>query len=105
MARLPSADRTCSTKSLSGRGSDADDTRDMVPNHMFQLLAMIAMEAPNSFDTDAVRSEKAKVIDAIRRWSPAEAAKNAVRGQYDAGTVRGEAVRAYRREPDVAADS
>jgi glucose-6-phosphate 1-dehydrogenase len=89
-----------------GRFYDATGAlRDMVPNHMFQLLAMTAMEAPNSFDADAIRSEKAKVIEAIRRSSPGEAAKNAVRGQYDAGTVRGEAVRAYRREPDVAADS
>jgi glucose-6-phosphate 1-dehydrogenase len=89
-----------------GRFYDATGAlRDMVPNHMFQLLAMTAMEAPNSFDADAVRSEKAKVIEAVRRWSPEQATKNAVRGQYDAGVVRGQAVRPYRQEPDVARDS
>ncbi|MGF7163053.1 glucose-6-phosphate 1-dehydrogenase [Rhodoligotrophos appendicifer] len=79
--------------------------RDMVPNHMFQLLAMIAMEPPNSFDADAIRTEKAKVIEAIRDLSPEEAVKNAVRGQYTAGMVRGQPVNAYRHEPDVDAHS
>lgn len=89
-----------------GRFYDATGAlRDMVPNHMFQLLAMTAMEAPNSFDADAVRSEKAKVIEAIRAWSPEEAVANSVRGQYDAGKVRGRPVSPYRKEPDVSPDS
>jgi len=75
--------------------------RDMVPNHVFQLLAMTAMEPPNSFDADAVRSKKAEVIQAIRPLTRARALKDAVRGQYDAGTVLGKPVRAYRAEPDV----
>src|SRR5207248_2777364 len=79
--------------------------RDMVPNHVFQLLAMTAIEPPISFDADAVRAKKAEVIEAIRPLDPAQALKNAVRGQYDAGTVLGKAVRAYRQEPDVAPDS
>jgi glucose-6-phosphate 1-dehydrogenase len=79
--------------------------RDMVPNHVFQLLAMTAMEPPISFDADAVRSKKAEVIEAIRPFGPARALKDSVRGQYDAGTVLGKAVRAYRQEPDVAPDS
>jgi len=79
--------------------------RDMVPNHMFQLLAMTAMEALNSFSADAIRTEKAKAIDAIRPLAPPEAAMNTVRGQYDAGIVRGTPVNPYRREPDVAPDS
>jgi glucose-6-phosphate 1-dehydrogenase len=79
--------------------------RDMVPNHVFQLLAMTAMEPPISFDADAVRAKKAEVIEAIRPLDPAQALKDAVRGQYDAGTVLGKAVRAYRQEPDVAPDS
>lgn len=79
--------------------------RDMVPNHMFQLLAMTAMEPPLSFDADAVRDKKAEVIEAIRPLSPDEAARNAVRGQYDTGTVLGKPVNAYRNEPDVAPDS
>jgi glucose-6-phosphate 1-dehydrogenase len=79
--------------------------RDMVPNHVFQLLAMTAMEPPISFDADAVRAKKAEVIEAIHRLEPALALNNVVRGQYDAGTVLGRAVRGYRQEPDVAPDS
>src|SRR4030095_16457654 len=76
--------------------------RDMVPNHVFQLLALTAMEPPISFDADAVRAKKAEVIQAIRSL---DSARDAVRGQYDAGAVLGKAVRAYRQEPDVAPDS
>lgn len=79
--------------------------RDMVPNHVFQLVAMTAMEAPNSFTADAVRSEKAKVIAAIRVCTPEEARCAAVRGQYGDGEVDGHPVPAYRKEPDVAPDS
>jgi glucose-6-phosphate 1-dehydrogenase len=79
--------------------------RDMVPNHMFQLLAMTAMEPPISFDADAVRSKKAEVIQAIRPLGEACVLKNAVRGQYGAGSVLGKTVQAYRNEPDVAPDS
>jgi glucose-6-phosphate 1-dehydrogenase len=89
-----------------GRFYDATGAlRDMVPNHMLQLLAMTAMEAPNSFSADAIRSEKAKVIAAVRRLAPAQAVKNAVRGQYGAGTVGGQPIAPYREEPDVAPDS
>src|SRR6202045_4085038 len=70
--------------------------RDMVPNHLFQLLAMTAMEPPISFDANAVRAKKAEVIQAIHPLDPAAALKNAVRGQYDAGTVLGKPVQAYR---------
>src|SRR5215813_5862218 len=56
--------------------------RDMVPNHVFQLLAMTAMEPPISFDADAVREKKAEVIEAIRPMKPGRALKDAVRGQY-----------------------
>src|SRR5258708_4399001 len=79
--------------------------RDMVPNHMFQLLALTAMEPPISFDAEAVRDKKAEVIQAIRPVTPRRAMKDAVRGQYDAGTVLGKQVQAYRCEPDVAPDS
>ena len=79
--------------------------RDMVPNHVFQLLAMTAMEPPISFDADAVRDKKAEVIEAIRPIAPARALKDAVRGQYDAGIVSGKPVPAYRSEPDVAPNS
>ncbi len=79
--------------------------RDMIPNHVFQLVAMTAMEAPNSFGADAVRSEKAKAIEAIRVCTPEEVRCTTVRGQYDHGTVDGKLVSAYREEPDVSSDS
>ncbi len=75
--------------------------RDMVPNHLFQLLAMIAMEPPISFDADAVRAKKTELFQAIHPISPTDAA----RGQYGAGVVLGKKVRDYRHEPDVAPDS
>ena len=75
--------------------------RDMVPNHLFTLLCMVAMEPPNSFDAEDVRSEKAKLIEAVRPIRP----EDAVRGQYGAGEEFGQAVPAYRTEPHVAADS
>jgi glucose-6-phosphate 1-dehydrogenase len=96
------------TVGVEKRGSFYDATgalRDMVTNHMFQLLAMCAMEAPNSFSADAVRSEKAKVIQAIRTLPLRDAAANTVRGRYTAGTVRGKPVRNYRAEPAVKRDS
>jgi glucose-6-phosphate 1-dehydrogenase len=79
--------------------------RDMVPNHMFQLLAMTAMEPPNSFDADAVRAKKTEVLEAIKPLDPAQALKDTIRGQYGDGTVLNQHVRSYRDEPDVARDS
>jgi len=79
--------------------------RDMVPNHMFQLLAMTALEPPISFEADAVRSRKAEVLQSIRPLTREDALRDAVRGQYDAGVVLGQPARAYRQEPDVAPDS
>ncbi len=93
------------TVGVEQRGAFYDKTgalRDMVPNHLFQLLAMTAMEAPNSFDAEAVRAEKARVIEAIQVQTPAEALANSVRGQYRPGTVDGRQVADYRQEPDVA---
>ncbi|MGH7054091.1 MAG: glucose-6-phosphate dehydrogenase [Stellaceae bacterium] len=79
--------------------------RDMVPNHVFQLLALTAMEPPNSFAADAVRTEKTKVIEAVHPFDHDDVGRNVVRGQYGAGTVRGAAAKAYRAEDGVAADS
>ncbi|MDR3538363.1 MAG: glucose-6-phosphate dehydrogenase [Acetobacteraceae bacterium] len=75
--------------------------RDMVPNHVFQLLAMVAMEPPAGFDADSIRNRKADVFKSLRSVTP----DDAVRGQYGPGTVLGAQVPAYRSEPDVAADS
>ena len=96
------------TVGVEARGSFYDHTgalRDMVPNHMFQLLGLVAMECPNSFDADAVRAEKARAVEAIKPLAPAQAAEFAVRGQYRAGTVQGRTVADYCREPDVDSNS
>jgi glucose-6-phosphate 1-dehydrogenase len=86
------------------RGGFYDSTgalRDMVPNHLFQLLAMVGMEPPNSFAAGAVRDEKSKVVEAVRKLSPDEVRKNVVRGRYGAGRVGNEPRPAYLDEADV----
>src|SRR3954470_13431085 len=75
--------------------------RDMVPNHLFQLVAMTAMEPPVSFDAADIRAKKAEMFKAIQPLGLTDV----VRGQYDAGTVQDEQAAAYRREPNVAPDS
>jgi glucose-6-phosphate 1-dehydrogenase len=86
------------------RGSFYDATgalRDMVPNHLFQLLSLIAMEPPARFDAHAVRSEKAEVLAAIQTLSEAEALRNSVRGQYQAGKTGDTEIEDYRKTEDV----
>ncbi|MBX5042706.1 glucose-6-phosphate dehydrogenase [Rhizobium lentis] len=93
---------------VGGRGKFYDATgalRDMVPNHLFQLLAMIAMEPPNSFDAEAIRNEKSKVLKALRIYTPEEAKTHGVRGAYAAGSLNGTALPAYRDSKDVSPDS
>ncbi len=88
------------TIGVEGRGKFYEQTgafRDMVPNHLFQLLGMVAMEPPNSFDAEAVRDKKAEIFDAILPLTP----NDVVFGQYE----KGPAGVAYREEPDVAPDS
>jgi glucose-6-phosphate 1-dehydrogenase len=75
--------------------------RDIVQNHLFQVLAIMAMEPPVSFDADALRNEKVKVLRALQPLDPAEV----VRGQYTAGTVDGKRVPGYHAEPGVARHS
>jgi glucose-6-phosphate 1-dehydrogenase len=92
------------TVGVEGRGRFYEATgalRDMVPNHLFQLLAMIGMEPPISFDAAAVRAKKTELLQAIHAVSP----ESAVRGQYGAGVVLGGSVLDYRHEPNVAPDS
>jgi glucose-6-phosphate 1-dehydrogenase len=79
--------------------------RDMVPNHVFQLVSLTAMEPPNSFNPEAVRTEKTKALEAILPFGDDDLHRNVVRGQYAAGTVRGQAVTAYRDSDGVAPDS
>jgi glucose-6-phosphate 1-dehydrogenase len=75
--------------------------RDMVPNHMFSLLSLVAMEPPMGFDHASIRTKQADVFAAMPALKPTQAA----RGQYGAGTVLGKNVKAYRQEPDVAPGS
>jgi glucose-6-phosphate 1-dehydrogenase len=75
--------------------------RDMVPNHVFQLLSLTAMESPNSFAADAVRSEKTKVLEAISPLDYEDVRRNVVRGQYADGHINGVPVQGYRRDPGV----
>lgn len=79
--------------------------RDMFQNHMMQLLSMTAMEPPSRFEPEPVRDEKVKVFRSLRPFQVDHLAENLVLGQYAAGTVDGQAVRAYRDESGVAADS
>ncbi len=79
--------------------------RDMVPNHILQLVTLTSMEPPISFGADAVRDEQAKILHAIQPSSPEEVLTRAVRGQYDEGTDNGQIVPGYRSEPYVAAKS
>jgi glucose-6-phosphate 1-dehydrogenase len=79
--------------------------RDMVPNHLFQLLAFIAMEPPVSFDATAVRTEKSKVLASVRPLTAEDVGRFVVRGQYGSGTVDDRKFKAYREEPGVVHDS
>jgi glucose-6-phosphate 1-dehydrogenase len=90
------------------RGSFYDATgalRDMVPNHLFQLLSLVAMEPPAKFEAHAVRSEKAEVLAAIQTQTEEEALKNSVRGQYLAGKSGDNNIPDYRKTEDVKPDS
>jgi glucose-6-phosphate 1-dehydrogenase len=73
----------------------------MVPNHLFQLLSLVAMEPPIRFDAHSVRSEKADVLAAIQTQSETDALKNSVRGQYLGGKVDGNAIADYTKTEDV----
>ncbi|HEV8661757.1 MAG TPA: glucose-6-phosphate dehydrogenase [Candidatus Methylomirabilis sp.] len=93
---------------LEGRGGyyeEAGALRDMIQNHLLQLLALVAMEPPIAFEAGPVRDEKVKVLRAVRPLDRAEVNARVVRGQYGRGTSAGEAVPAYREEAGVAPDS
>ncbi|HWP44689.1 MAG TPA: glucose-6-phosphate dehydrogenase, partial [Blastocatellia bacterium] len=91
-----------------GRGRFYEETgalRDVVANHLLQLLSLTAMEPPDAFDADTVREEKVRVLRSIPPMTPDQVMRHTVRGQYGAGEVKGEKVPAYREEEDVARDS
>lgn len=79
--------------------------RDMVQNHLFQLLCLIAMEPPVSFTADVVRNCKVDVLNAVREIGSEEVGQYTVRGQYGPGWIQGRKVKGYRQEPDVGKDS
>jgi glucose-6-phosphate 1-dehydrogenase len=93
---------------VEGRGKFFEQTgvtKDIVENHLMQLLCLTAMEPPISLSADAVRDEKVKVLRSLRRMERSMVAGGVVRGQYGRGFVKGEEVPGYRDEPDVAKDS
>ncbi|MCK6555061.1 glucose-6-phosphate dehydrogenase [Candidatus Binatia bacterium] len=92
------------TLGVEGRGAYYDTAgalRDILQNHMFQLLCLVAMEPPVSFEAEDVRNEKVKVLHAIRRLKDEEVLQQTVRGQYGSGAIEGHDVPAYRAEPSV----
>jgi glucose-6-phosphate 1-dehydrogenase len=96
------------TVGVEQRGSYYDQAgalRDMVPNHIMQLISLTSMEPPISFHADAVRDEQAKILHAIQPISAEEVLTRTVRGQYGAGIIKGERVPGYREESDVPPDS
>jgi len=83
----------------------AGTLRDMVPNHISQLISLTAMEPPNSFGADEVRDEQAKVLRAVQPMTAEEVLQRTVRGQYGEGEIEGEGVSGYREEQDVPPNS
>src|SRR5690606_26088772 len=93
---------------VEGRGGYYEGSgalRDMIQNHMLQLLGFIAMEPPSSFEANAVRNETIKVFESLRPIKENEVEKFVVRGQYTSSVVRGEKIKGYREETDVADNS
>jgi glucose-6-phosphate 1-dehydrogenase len=93
---------------VEGRGGyyeTAGVVRDMIQNHVFQVLSLVAMEPPVNLESEAVRDEKIKVMEAARAFALARVSRDCVRGQYGPGSIAGKSVAGYRQEPDVAPDS
>ena len=91
-----------------GRGGYYDTAgalRDMVQNHMMQLLALVAMEPPTNLSADAVRDEKVKVLETLPRWRAEDVYRSVVRAQYSAGSMQGKEVPGYHEEKGVAPNS
>ncbi len=96
---------TVGVEKRGGYYDTAGALRDMVPNHIMQLITLTAMEPPISFEADAVRDEQAKILHAIQPLSAEDVLTRTVRGQYGDGVVKGQRVPAYRAEPGVPPDS
>lgn len=91
--------------SRGGYYEESGAMRDMVQNHLLQILSLIAMEPPVSLEAEAIRDEKVKLLKSIRPLSEADVAKQVVRGQYFAGQIDDEVRNGYRQEEKVASDS
>jgi glucose-6-phosphate 1-dehydrogenase len=96
---------TVGVEKRGGYYDKAGTLRDMVPNHIMQLISLTSMEPPISFEANAVRDEQAKILRAIQPFTSEEVLSKTVRGQYGEGIVDGEHVPAYRAEEDVPHDS
>ena len=93
---------------VEGRGAFYEETgasRDFLQNHLLQLLSLVAMEPPATFEADALRDEKVKVLRAVTEMTPQQVATNVVRGQYGPGWVNAQPVAGYRNEPEVDPES
>ncbi len=84
---------------------EAGALRDMVPNHMFQILSLLAMECPLSLSSDPIRDEKTKLLRSIQRMNVEQVSQRTVRGQYGPGQIDSKEVPGYRAEPDVSPQS
>jgi glucose-6-phosphate 1-dehydrogenase len=84
---------------------EAGAVRDILQNHLLQLLSLVALEPPVRFDAGSVRNEKVKVLDSVRPFTPEDVRLDVVRGQYESGVVEGNEVASYRGEEGVAPDS
>jgi glucose-6-phosphate 1-dehydrogenase len=99
------AAETLGVEGRAGYYEGAGALRDMVQNHLLQLLCLVAMEPPTDLGADSIRDEKVKVVRSLRRFSPADVETCVVRGQYTKGAISGKAVPAYRAEEKVHPDS
>jgi glucose-6-phosphate 1-dehydrogenase len=100
-----SVSETVGVEKRGGYYDNAGALRDMVPNHIMQLITLTAMEPPISFEANAVRDEQAKILHAIQPFSNEDVLSKTVRGQYGEGILNGEHVPAYRSEEGVPAES
>ncbi|MEP6937654.1 MAG: glucose-6-phosphate dehydrogenase [Chthoniobacterales bacterium] len=99
------AAETLGVEGRAGYYEGAGALRDMVQNHLLQLLCLVAMEPPTDLGADSIRDEKVKVVRSLRRFAPEEVAQHVVRGQYGEGAINGKTVAGYRQEEKVNPES
>jgi glucose-6-phosphate 1-dehydrogenase len=99
------AAETLGVEGRAGYYETAGALRDMVQNHLLQLLCLVAMEPPTDLEANSIRDEKVKVVRSLRRFSREEIARNVVRGQYAEGAINGKPVPGYRQEKNVSPQS